>query len=93
MRMQYKGIYEDARHEEASVSNSAATLGIWSVISKLNVPGKIKHFLWRACTNNSSTKTSLLNRKFVLDMLCHRCGKCDEDTKHVLWDCEAIKQV
>lgn len=52
------------------------------MISKLNVPGKIKHFLWRACTSSSPTKTSLLKRKFVLDMLCHRCGKCDEDMKH-----------
>ena len=89
----YKAICEDARQEEASVSNSVATSGIWSAIWKLNVPGKIKHFLWRACTNSLPTKTNLLRRKIISESLCHQCGKSDEDTKHALWDCEAIKQV
>lgn len=61
----YRGICEDARREEASVSNRATTSGIWSAIWKLSVAGKIKHFLWRACTNSLLTKTNLLKRKFV----------------------------
>ena len=56
------------------------------------MPGKIKHFLWRACTNSLPTKTNLLRRKISSESLCHQCGKSDEDTKHALWDCEAIKQ-
>ena len=89
----YKAICEDARREEASISNSVATSGIWSAIWKLNVPGKIKHFPWRAYTNSLPTKTNLLRRKIISESLCHQCGKSDEDTKHALWDCEAIKQV
>ena len=70
----YKAICEDARRGEASVSNSAAASGIWSAIWKLNVPGKIKHFLWRACTNSLPTKTNLLRRKVISESLCHRYG-------------------
>ena len=59
----YKAICEEENLAEASVSNSAATRDLWSGIWKLKVPGKIKHFLWRACTNCLPTKENLLKRK------------------------------
>ena len=78
---------------EASVSNSTATKDLWSGIWKLKVPGKIKHFLWRACTNCLPTKANLVKRKIVTNSICHRCGRCEETTMHALWSCEAIKLV
>ena len=56
-------------------------------------PKLIKHFLWRACTNCLPTKANLLKRKIVSDSVCHRCGRCEEDTMHALWDCEVIKLI
>lgn len=64
----YKGLCEEARREEASGSNSAT--GFWSSIWKLQVPGKVKHFLWKACSNNLPTKQNLVKRK----MLAERCA-------------------
>ena len=87
----YKAICEEENLAEASVSNSAATRDLWSGIWKLKCPGKIEHFLWRACTNCLPTKANLLKRKIVTDSICHRCGRCEETTMHALWSCEAIK--
>ena len=93
VKSRHKCVCEDSRKEEALVSSSAAATGLWSGIWKLKVPGKIKHFLWRACTNSLPTKVNLMKKKIVSDPMCHRCGRCEEDTKHALWDCEAVKQV
>ena len=35
----------------------------WKKLWKIQVPGKIKHFLWRACTNSLATKDNLVKRK------------------------------
>nr|POE82207.1 hypothetical protein CFP56_49825 [Quercus suber] len=88
-----KAICEEENLAEASVSNSAATRDLWFGIWKLKVPGKIKHFLWRASTNCLPTKANLLKRKIVTNSIHHRCGQCEETTMHALWSCEAIKLV
>ena len=72
------------RSGEASSSNSGLVAGFWTNTWKLGVPGKVKHFLWRACTNSLPTK---------INLVCHLCGRPDEDTLHALWGCEAVKQV
>nr|POE99200.1 hypothetical protein CFP56_72277 [Quercus suber] len=86
MKSGYKSICEDARNEEASASNSAAATDLWSGIWKLNSAREDKEF-------SLPTKENLLKRKIVSDSLCHWCGRCNEDTKHALWDCEVIKRV
>ena len=93
VKLAYKVICEEENLAKASVSNSAATRDLWSGIWKLKVPGKIKHFLWRACTNCLPTKENLLQRKIVMDSICHRRGRCEETTMHSLWSCEVIKLV
>ena len=45
----YQALCEEARSGEASGSNSGLIAGFWSSIWKLNVPGKVKHFMWKAC--------------------------------------------
>lgn len=57
------------------------------------MPGKVKHFLWRACTDSLPTRINLMKRKILSDPICHLCGQADEDTLHALWGCKAIKQV
>ena len=93
VKLAYKVICEEENLAKASVSNSAATRDLWSGIWKLKLPGKIKHFLRRACTNCLPTKENLLQRKIVMDSICHRCGRCEETTMHSLWSCEVIKLV
>ena len=74
-------------------SNSETVIGFWSSIWKLQVPGKLKHFLWRACTNSLPTIINLMKRRVLSDPVCHLCGQYLEDTMHAQWGCEAVKQV
>ena len=64
---------------------------LWKSIWKMKVPGKIKHFLWRACTNSLPTKENLMKRKIIQDSSCPRCSNCSESVEHALWNYACIK--
>ena len=59
----YKILCDEARSEEALGSNRNGGSGLWSSIWKLKVPGKIKHFLWKASTDSLPTEANLLKKK------------------------------
>ena len=71
----------------------SVVLGLWNGMWKLKVPRKIKHFIWKACSESLPTKANLMKRKILTDPTCHLRGRVAEDTKHALWDCEAVKAV
>ena len=54
---------EENRRDEASSSNREANRALWKGIWKMSTPGKIKHFLWKACSNALPVKTNLVKRK------------------------------
>uniref|UniRef100_A0A7N2M7C9 Reverse transcriptase zinc-binding domain-containing protein n=1 Tax=Quercus lobata TaxID=97700 RepID=A0A7N2M7C9_QUELO len=64
----------------------------WSSIWKINVPGKIKHFIWKACSNSLPTKENLLKRKIVQDAVCQRCSNDSVDVVHSLWSCDGLRE-
>ena len=65
----------------------------WSSIWKIKVPGKIKHFIWKACSNSLLTKESLLKRKIVQDSVSQHCSNGSEDVVHSLWICDGLREV
>ena len=65
----------------------------WRSIWKIKVPGKIKHFLWKACSNSLPTKENLMKRKILQDSMCQRCLNGSEDVVHSLWSCEGLREV
>lgn len=93
VKLGYKFTCEDSRSEAASGSTRSVVSGLWIGMWKLEVPVKIKHFLWKACFDSLPTKVNLMKRKILADPTCHLCGKIAEDTKHALWDVEAVKAV
>lgn len=58
--------------------------GVWQQIWQLNMPGVVRNFLWRVCTNSLPHKENLFKRKVLLDSLCLLCGRCPESTVHIL---------
>ena len=54
------------------------------------MPGKIKHFIWKACSNSLPTKENLLRRRVLQHSVCHLCARESEDVFHALWGCEKI---
>ena len=85
----YKALYEEARVVEDEMNNSKTNRNFW----KLKVLGKIKHFLWKSCTNSFPTKVNLLKRTILQEDVCHLCSKNLEDVFHALWGCEKVHQV
>ena len=65
----------------------------WKSIWRIKVPGKIKHFIWKACSNSLPTKENLLRRKVLQDSVCHLCARESEDIFHALWGCEEIHPI
>ena len=53
----------------------------------MNVPNKIKHFVWKACNGILPTKESLYRRKITESNTCEACGDRTETTMHVLCFC------
>nr|POE67030.1 putative ribonuclease h protein [Quercus suber] len=78
---------------ESSLQVSMDEWGFWKKLWKISAPGKIKHFLWRACTNSLATKENLVKRKILTDATCSRCLVASEGSLHSLWSCSSLKEV
>ena len=65
----------------------------WSSIWKIKVPGKIKHFLWKACSNSLPTKEKWMKRRILQDSVCQRCLNGSKDKVHSLWSCDGLREV
>ena len=53
----------------------------------MQIPNKIKHFCWRACTESLPTLANLHPCKVVNFPLCSNYGKASKIALHALWDC------
>ena len=65
----------------------------WSMIWNLNLPGKIKIFIWRATKNLLPTSENLWKRKILEEPVCQICKMGTEDVFHALMDCKMVKKV
>ena len=65
----------------------------WSRIWKLNVPPKVRNFVWRACTDILPTRANLYRRKIPIDPLCSICKQTDETVEHAIWECPLASNV
>ena len=59
----------------------------------LNIPNKIKHFLWRACSESLPTKKNLCRKNLVTNANYDLCHDKPEDVLHALWDCYLVKEI
>ena len=74
-------------------SNTADNKHFWWDIWSLNLPNKIRHFLWRAAIVSFPTKLNLMKRNITVNTLCDRCCCETEDTIHAFWDCIEVKNL
>lgn len=78
---------------EPGQSTPIAHNGFWKKIWGINVPNKIKHFLQRACCEALPTKKNLHQRKVIRNSVCEFYAEEVEDTIHVLWECQVIREI
>ena len=56
----------------------------------MQVPQKVKNFIWRACRNAMPTKHALMKRTVIADSICERCRDEAKDPLHALWSCTEL---
>ncbi|XP_074303197.1 uncharacterized protein LOC141637622 [Silene latifolia] len=65
---------------------------VWKFIWGLNVPPKLIHFIWRACSGVLAVKSNLFRRHCCPDDICPSCGVDSETVLHALYLCPSIRQ-
>ena len=89
----YQWLCSEENSDAVSVSNTERHRNFWKKIWKATVPGKIKQFLWKACSNALPTLENLKKRRVVNDDTCFQCSLKAESSLHALWECEVFRQV
>lgn len=64
----------------------------WSKIWKVEVPHKIRIFLWRFCRNNIPVKSKLRHKGVPITIMCPMCNRDVEHLLHVFFDCQFATQ-
>lgn len=65
----------------------------WKFLWMLDLPKKIKIFMWSVMKNILPTAKHLWKGKSLQDPICQRCKKEVETIKHVLVECKAARKV
>ena len=66
---------------------------VWNKIWSLNVPPKVRTFLWRACSNCLPTRDNLHQRRVSVEPHCEICHHKSETVSHILWECPLARNV
>lgn len=65
----------------------------WSRVWSLNVPPKVRIFLWKVTLDFLATEGNLFRHHVPVCNMCFICGKSIANTRHVLFYCSWSKQV
>ena len=81
-----RSCYKYLTHHDTNSSSR-----IWKSLWKLEVPGKVRNFLWRAATNVLPTADNLVRRRVDIMPTCSLCHACNETVTHALLECGFAK--
>ncbi|KAK2661981.1 hypothetical protein Ddye_000555 [Dipteronia dyeriana] len=76
-----------------SRSGFQSSVSWWKAFWRIDVPYKIKVFLWKAYHHWLPTEANIAKRGVHLDVTCASCSRCPETTIHSLWGCAKLKEV
>jgi hypothetical protein len=65
----------------------------WRKIWNLELPTKVKFFLWRFAHNSLPTRMNIQRKGVELDTRCPVCNRVDEYGGHIFLQCKFVKQV
>ncbi|CAN6541779.1 unnamed protein product [Malus baccata var. baccata] len=60
----------------------------WNAIWSLNVPRKMRFFIWKCCNHALAVRRNLKRRHMRVDNICGVCGLVDETENHIFFRCE-----
>ena len=79
--------------QQAEHSSVQAHGSTWRKIWELNVPPKVRTFLWRACSGCLPTRENLHKKRIRVEQRCELCHHHTETIGHVLWECPLARNV
>ncbi|CAN1797165.1 hypothetical protein LINPERHAP1_LOCUS21170, partial [Linum perenne] len=60
---------------------------LWKWLWQLDLPPKVRFFIWRACRNALPTRIGLNRRRCGTSATCMTCQRADETLEHLLFHC------
>ncbi|KAL9461995.1 hypothetical protein AB3S75_000061 [Citrus x aurantiifolia] len=75
-----------------STSCSEISSQYWSALWSLELPEKLKIFMWRASNNLLPPAENLWKRKVMEEPTCQRCKRRVETISHALLECKAARK-
>jgi hypothetical protein len=76
----------------SSLNTSHADTLQWEKIWNMEVPNKIKMFVWRLAHNSLPVRCNIRRRGMESDNLCPMCNRFDEDCGHLFLKCKGVKE-
>ena len=89
----YHNIRELGKNSKEDCSDDSGMKHLWKSIWNLQLPNKIRSFVWRVCRKALATKSNLEKRQITKDDICSQCGKEAETSLHIFWFCDRAKEV
>ena len=87
VKLGYKFLQNETLQQKLGPSNTDSMKPLWIAIWSLDIPGKVRNFVWRSCKNSLPTETNLMQRKALKENLCEQCKSHQEDVLHALYGC------
>lgn len=79
--------------EQNSGDSSGVSGEDWSQIWKLNLPPKVRMFVWRACKNSLPHAVEMVRRHIGTNPFCINCKVKLETMAHILMECRGRKEI
>ncbi|KAF7820511.1 reverse transcriptase [Senna tora] len=67
--------------------------GLWGAIWKLKVAKKVKHFIWRLCSNPLPSMVNLFKKRCLENASCPICNMEEETSEHLFLFCKWTEMV
>ena len=59
----------------------------WGDLWRLEVPNKLKLFIWQCCNHSLEVRCNLIKRRMQMDSKCVMCGEAEEMKHHLFFQC------
>ncbi|KAK2660058.1 hypothetical protein Ddye_006591 [Dipteronia dyeriana] len=81
-----------SQNSEALVSNSSISCKWWNTLWSLNLPPKVRIFVWRACLIAMPSLELLWKKNVVESPRCQCCGSSSKSSNHALFGCKVARK-
>ena len=93
VRSGYHFLLDDSHRTDPGPSDTSLLVQAWNTIWSIQVPPKVRHFLWRASHESLPTWQNLHRRHVIDDPICPSCNSKMETTLHIIWLCLTSQNV